>query len=141
MKITTSRDPSAKARKLGRLLAAFLSVPYITRGKQRLDEKETWLVVVEGHGNPTGLAKRFEDQAETLAFTIISEAVAKSRRLKSLHPMVTGKKDDALPIARFFELEWLEKPPSDTAIGRNIKVASGQIDFVDEGETIFRLKI
>jgi hypothetical protein len=32
-------------------------------------------------------------------------------------------------------------PAVDPAEGRNMKVASGQIDFVDEGETILRLKI
>jgi rRNA maturation protein Rpf1 len=141
MKITTSRDPSAKARSFGRLLSAFLSVPYITRGKRSLDEEDTWLVVVENHGNPSGLAKRFGDQTEKLAFTLMPDANARSRRLKSMRPLVTGKKDDALAIARFFELDWLERPSNEATIGRYIKVASGQIDFVDQGETIFRLKI
>jgi U3 small nucleolar ribonucleoprotein protein IMP4 len=143
MKVTTSRDPSARARRFGRLLAAFLSVPYITRGKQSLDEKESWLVVVEDHGNPTGLTRRFEGRTETMAFAVLSESegVARSRRLKSLTPMVTGEKEDALSIARFFELDLVERPPSDVLIGRSIKVASGQIDFVDEGKTLFRLKI
>ncbi len=139
MKITTSRDPSAKARKLGKILAGFLSVPYITRGKQGLGEEETWLVVVEDHGNPTGLVKRSGDNVETLEFTISSEIP--SRRLKAKRPLVTGKEDDALPIASFFGLEWLIKPTSDPVKGRSMKVASGQIDFVDEGETILRLKI
>jgi hypothetical protein len=58
-----------------------------------------------------------------------------------MRPLVTGKKDDALAIARFFELDWLERPSNEATIGRYIKVASGQIDFVDQGETIFRLKI
>ncbi len=140
MKITTSRDPSAKARRYGRLLAAFLSVPYITRGKQCLDEEETWLVVVEGHGNPTGLAKRFEGLTETLAFTLLSEDVSRHKRLKRRHPIVTGEKEDATPIARFFELDWAELPPDDL-ICRRIHVASGQIDFIDEGETVIRLEI
>lgn len=139
MKITTSRKPSAKARKLGKVLAGFLCVPYITRGKQGLDEEETWLVVVEDHGNPTGLVKRSGDNVETLEFAISSEIP--SRRLKAVYPLVTGEEDDALPIASFFGLEWLIKPTSDPVKGRNIKVASGQIDFINEGETILRLKI
>ncbi len=139
MKITTSRDPSAKARKLGKILAGFLSVPYITRGKQGLDKEETWLVVVEDYGNPTGLVKRSGDNVETLEFTISSEIP--SRRLKAKRPLVTGKEDDALPIASFFGLQWRLMPAVDPAEGRNMKVASGQIDFVDEGETILRLKI
>ena len=45
----------------------------------------------------------------------------------------------ALPIAQFFELEWLgEAVP---AQGRVIWVASGSIDFIDEGQAKFRLKI
>ncbi len=141
MKITTSRDPSAKARRLGRLLARFLSIPYITRGKQGLNEEEKWLVVIEHHGNPAGLIKRFEGRTETLAFAAITDINAESMRQKGVHPVVTGTMDEAIKIAGFFELEWLESPPADTATARSIKVASGQIDFVDEGETAFRLKI
>lgn len=141
MKITTSRKPSAKARKLGKVLAGFLCVPYITRGKQGLDEEETWLVVVENHGNPTGLVKRSGDHAETLEFTISSEI--SSRRLKAMRPLVTGKEEDALEIASFFGLQLCLMPAfaCDPIDGRSMKVASGQIDFVDEGETILRLKI
>jgi hypothetical protein len=106
-----------------------------------LDEEETWLVVFEDHGNPTGLAKRFGDRTEKMAFTLISEGAIGPRRFRGQKPQVTGKKDDALPVAAFFELDWQEMPLSDSAVGRNIRVASGQIDFVDEGETIFRLKI
>lgn len=141
MKVTTSRKPSAKARKLGKVLAGFLFVPYITRGKQGLDEEETWLVVVEDHGNPTGLVKRFRDHAETLKFTVSSEI--SSRHLKSIRPLVTGEEEDALHVACFFGLLRHLMPASahDSASGRSMKVASGQIDFVDEGETILRLKI
>jgi U3 small nucleolar ribonucleoprotein protein IMP4 len=139
--ITTSRDPSAKARRFGRLLAAFLSIPYITRGKLGLDERETWLVVFEDHGNPTGLVKRIGEGTEKLAFTLVSEGVAGPRRFRGQEPRVMGKRDDALPVARFFELDLLERLEAGAAVGRNIKVASGQIDFVEEGETIFRLKI
>lgn len=141
MKVTTSRKPSAKARKLGKVLAGFLSVPYITRGKQGLDEEETWLVVVEDHGNPTGLVKRFRDHVETLKFAVSSEI--SSRHLKSIRPLVTGEEEDALHVACFFGLLRHLMPASDhgSASGRSMKVASGQIDFVDEGETILRLKI
>jgi len=78
---------------------------------------------------------------ETLVFTISSEIP--SRRLKAKRPLVTGKEEDARPIASFFGLQWLLmlEFAYDPAEGRNMKVASGQIDFVDEGETILRLKI
>lgn len=137
MQVTTSRDPSAKARRLGKALASFLSVPYANRGKQSPGEDDTWLVVVEDHGNPRGLVKRSNGVEEQLCFKIVLEP-AKGRS-KRLVPVVTGKAEEALPIARFFELEWQESLAH--APGRALVVASGQIDFVDEDEAKFRLKI
>ena len=58
MFITTSRDPSAKARRFARALASFLSIDYINRGKQRPNRVDAMLVVLEDHGNPAALAKR-----------------------------------------------------------------------------------
>ena len=136
MLVTTSRDPSAKARRLGKALASFLSVPYANRGKQSLIEEETWLVVVEDHGNPRGLVKRSPKKGEQMAFKVAQEPQIK--RLKRRKPVVRGTEKEALPVARFFELEWREGPASDL---RALLVASGQIDFVDEGIVMFRLKI
>jgi len=136
MLVTTSRDPSAKARRLGKALASFLSVPYANRGKQSLIEDETWLVVVEDHGNPRGLAKRSPGKVEQLTFKIAQEPPM--RRLKRRKPVVRGTVRDALPVARFFELDWRDGPASEL---RTLLVASGQIDFVDEGIVMFRLKI
>jgi hypothetical protein len=141
MLVTTSRDPSAKARKLGKLLAGFLSIPYATRGKQPLDGEETWLVVVERYGNPTGLVRRSTDAIngeETLTFTLASEMP--SRGFKKKVPLVTGKKEEAIPIARFLELEWQSPQILCPSGERIIAVASGHIDFIDEGETLLRLK-
>ncbi len=140
MKVTTSRDPSAKARKLGKLLAGFLSIPYVTRGKQPLDGEETWLVVVESYGNPTGLVRRSADVdgEEALTFTLASEMP--SRGLKKKMPLVTGNKEEATPIARFLELEWQSPQILCHSGERIIAVASGHIDFMDEGETLLRLK-
>jgi len=136
MLVTTSRDPSAKARRLGKALASFLSVPYANRGKQSLTEDETWLVVVEDHGNPRGLVKRSHGKEEQMAFKIAQEP--QMGLLKRLKPVVSGTGKDALPVARFFELDWREGAASEL---RTLLVASGQIDFVDEGIVIFRLKI
>ncbi len=136
MKVTTSRDPSAKARRLGKTVARFLSIPYVNRGKQSLDDAEPWLVVVEDHGNPTGLVKRTEDVEELLAFTLLSDTWP--RQFKKILAVAVGQKDEAAPIAKFFELGWSEMPES--ALKRIIVVASGQIDFVDEGEIVLRLK-
>lgn len=142
MLVTTSRDPSAKARKLGKLLAGFLSIPYVTRGKQPLDPEETWLVVVERYGNPTGLVRRSVDvdgeEALTLTFTLASEMP--SRGLKKKVPLVTGEKEEAIPIARFLELEWQSPQILCHSGERIIAVASGHIDFIDEGEILLRLK-
>jgi len=133
MKVTTSRDPSAKARRLGKTIAGFLSIPYVNRGKLSLNDDESWLVVVEDHGNPTGLVKRTATGEELLTFKLSSEPAAK--KFKKLMPSVTGKKERADRIAGFFELA-LSTEPSD----RFISVASGQIDFINGGEIILRLK-
>lgn len=136
MLVTTSRDPSAKARRLGKALASFLSVPYANRGKQSLMGDETWLVVVEDHGNPRGLVKRSPEKKEQMAFKITQEPQIK--RLKRLKPVVSGTEKEALPVARFFELECEKGPQGEF---RALLVASGKIDFVDEGIVMFRLKI
>lgn len=136
MLVTTSRDPSAKARRLGKALASFLSVPYASRGKQSLIGDETWLVVVEDHGNPRGLVKLSPEKKEQMTFKIAQEP--QMGRLKRRKPVVRGTERDALPVARFFELDWQKGPASEL---RTLLVASGQIDFVDEGEVKFRLKI
>ena len=122
-------------------MASFLSLPYANRGKQSPGEDETWLVVVEDHGNPSGLVKRCGGKEELLSFTLSLEPA--SGRPKKLVPAVTGAHKDALPIARFFELEWLERPSPTHEGGpkRTLAVSSGQIDFLDEGEAKFRLKI
>jgi len=137
MFVTTSRDPSSKARRFARALATFLSLPYVNRGKQSPEEDETWLMVVEDHGNPAGLVKRSREREERLSFQLSGETEA--RRLKKCVPKVFVEGKIAQPIAQFLELEWLgETAP---AQGRIIRVASGKIEFMDEGETKFRLKI
>ncbi|MBS1193149.1 MAG: hypothetical protein H6R31_83 [Methanomicrobia archaeon] len=76
MFITTSRDPSAKARRFAKALASFLSVDYVNRGKQRPDPEETWLVVTEDHGNPAGLVRRSEGREEKLGFRLSGDIEA-----------------------------------------------------------------
>jgi rRNA maturation protein Rpf1 len=137
MLVTTSRDPSSKARRFARALASFLSLPYVNRGKLSLGEDETWLVVIEDHGNPAGLIKRSQEKEEQLSFQLSGEA--ESKRLKRSVPKVAGKGTVSLAIAQFFELEWLCEalPPQ----GRIIWVAPNTIEFIDEGQAKFRLKI
>jgi len=137
MLVTTSRDPSSKARRFARALASFLSLPYVNRGKMSLVEEETWLVVIEDHGNPAGLIKRSKEGEEQLSFQLSGETQA--RRLKRSVTKVAGKGMVALPIAEFFELEWLGETSPDQ--GRIIWVAQNNIDFIDECQTKFRLKI
>jgi rRNA maturation protein Rpf1 len=137
MFVTTSRDPSSKARRFARALASFLSLPYVNRGKQTPEGDETWIVVVEDHGNPAGLVKRSSGKEEQLSFKLSGDSEA--RRLKRGVPKVAGESVIALPIAQFFELEWIgETAP---ALGRIISVASGNIDFIDDSQAKFRLKI
>jgi len=137
MLITTSRDPSSKSRRFARALASFLSLPYVNRGKQSLEEEETWLVVMEDHGNPSGLSKRSQEGEEHLNFQLSGEPDKK--RLKMSVPKVAGQGILSLPIAQFFELEWLDEALP--AQGRTIWVAPKSIDFIDEGQAKFRLKI
>ena len=133
MKVTTSRDPSAKARRLGKLIAGFLSIPYINRGKLSLSGDEPWLVIVEDHGNPTGLVKRTASGEELLAFTLSSDP--ETKRFRKQMPTVKCSGNEANRVASFFELR-----QSPEAVGRLIDVGSEHIDFVDEGEVILRLK-
>ena len=147
MFVTTSRDPSAKARRFARALASFLSLTYVNRGKQRLEGNEgdngdePWLVVIEDHGNPAGLVKhRSKDSTigeERLSFQLIGEP--EGRRLKRMAARVAGEGETARYIAQFFEL--VQSSDCRPVSGRMIQVASGSIDFMDEGETKFRLRI
>jgi rRNA maturation protein Rpf1 len=141
MKVTTSRGPSAKSRRFGKALASFLSLPYVNRGRQSPGEEDAWLVVVENHGNPGGLVKRYSGKEELLSFTLSLEPVA--GRLKRLVPVVIGAQKEALPIAKFFQLEWLEGPAfaHEGWPKRTLAVSSERIDFIDDGEAKFRLKI
>jgi len=131
--VTTSRDPSRKARRLGKVIASFLSIPYINRGKLGLSDEEHWLVVVENHGNPTGLVKRTAMGEELLAFKLSSDP--ETKQFKKLIPSVTGSAEDSSRIASFFELGFSMDPSR-----RFISVAPGRIDFINEGEVVLRLK-
>jgi rRNA maturation protein Rpf1 len=147
MFITTSRDPSSKARRFARALASFLSLAYVNRGKHRLDGDEgdngdePWLVMIEDHGNPAGLVKHCPEDSsmgETrLSFQLTGDP--EGRRLKRMTPMVVGEGETARVIAQFFELE--QSSDCRPVSGRVIQVASGSIDFMDEGEIKFRLRI
>jgi hypothetical protein len=139
MFITTSRDPSAKARRFARALASFLSIDYINRGKQRPDREETWLVVTEDHGNPAGLVKRRKENEEKLSFRLSGDLEAARIRQVAAAAAVVGEREIALPIARFLELEWM--PRVDGSQGRIVLVQPGSIEFLDWGEARLRLKI
>jgi len=147
MFVTTSRDPSAKARRFARALASFLSLTYVNRGKQKLegigedDEAAAWLVVIEDHGNPAGLVRHVSgspsESDERLSFELSGDP--EGRRLKRSRPCVVGEGEMARTIAGFFGLAELAE--NGAAEGRVIRVASGCIDFVDDGETKFRLMV
>ncbi|HNX09567.1 MAG TPA: hypothetical protein PKL29_05590 [Methanothrix sp.] len=135
MIVTTSRDPSARARRFAKALASFLSVQYFNRGKQGLDEGELWLIVGEDHGNPARLVKRLGESEEQLSFSLSGEP--EGRRLCRQAPKVAGEGEFAQPVARFFELELACS--TDIRCGRIIHAAPGIIDFMDEGISRFRL--
>ena len=137
MFITTSRDPSAKARRFARALASFLSIDYINRGKQRPDPDETWLVVTEDHGNPAGLVRRSGESEEKLSFRLSGEIEA--ARLQPAAAAVVGEEEIALPMARFLDLEW--RPRADGSLKRIVLVQPGRMEFLDGDKAWVRLKI
>jgi len=167
MIVTTSRDPSAGTRRFARTLASFLSLPYVNRGKSSVGEGEPGeaaLVVVEDHGNPSGIIKRASGREERLYFRLSGQLAA--GRMKKRAATVCGERGIARPVASFFELQWLGESAPDPATrpagrqtqdeglprakesaaaiavpSRNIIVAPGCIDFIDEGAVRFRLKI
>ena len=94
------------------------------------------MVVVEDHGNTRGIVKRSIAGEELLAFRLLGEPLA--GRLKRDVPVVTGRATESKAIAQFFELKRSDLPDPEA---RTISVASGRIDFMDEGETKFRLRI
>ena len=138
MFITTSRDPSAKARRFARSLASFLSVDYINRGKQRPDREDAMLVVTEDHGNPAGLTKRCLEGEEKLSFRLSGEIQERRLRQDAAEVAVVGEKEIALPIACFLEKEWM--PEAGRAQGRRILVEPGIIEFLDGDNAWIRLK-
>lgn len=135
MRFTTSRKPSPRARRIARTLASFLGADYMTRGKSGLDdESEVWMVVVEGHGSPTGLARRSCGEEKVFRFRLSQEG--ESKRLKMGRPVVVGT-GKAREVAEFFGLDWAPEG----AAGRVIRVGDDRIDFVDGEDLILRLNI
>jgi rRNA maturation protein Rpf1 len=138
MFITTSRDPSAKARRFARALASFLSIDYINRGKQRPGREDAVLVVTEDHGNPAGIVKHGFESEEKLIFRLSGEIQARRLQPAGTDVAVVGQKEIALPIARFLEKEWL--PQAGRAQVRRILVEPGIIEFLDRDLAWIRLK-
>jgi len=59
MRFTTSRRPSPRARRVGRVLASFFGARHMTRGQAGLDDgAEGWMGAGEGDGGPAGIAGR-----------------------------------------------------------------------------------
>jgi rRNA maturation protein Rpf1 len=136
MRFTTSRRPSPGTRRLARILASFFGSEYMTRGKSSLDDEgEVWIVVVEEHGNPSGLARRHCGEEKDLRFALSVEG--ESKRLKMKRPVVVGTGKAARDLAEFFGLDWA---PESAAV-RVIRVGDELIDFVDGEDLILRLKI
>lgn len=137
MRFSTSRRPSPGARRLARTLARFLGSEYMTRGKSGLDEDEgeVWMVVVEEHGSPAGLARRSQGEERVLRFAALIEG--ESKRMKTIRPVVVGTGKLLREVAEFFDLDILPEAEA----RRAIKVRDHEIDFVDGEDLIVRLKI
>jgi len=136
MRVSTSRRPSPKTRRLARTLALFLGIEYMTRGKTGLDDdEEVWMVVVEGDGNPTGLARRSRGEEGLLRFAVSVEG--RPRRLARKRPVVSGSGKAARDLAEFFGLDW----SPEGAAERVIRVGDEFVDLVDGEDLVLRLKI
>ncbi|MGC9515274.1 hypothetical protein [Methanocrinis sp.] len=136
MRFTTSRRPSPGTRRLARTLAHFLGAEYMTRGKTGLnDHGEVWMVVVEGDGNPAGLARRSRGEERVLRFAVSVEG--RPRRLGKKRPVVVGTGKDACDLAEFFGLDW----SPEGAAQREIRVGDEYLDLVDGEDLVLRLKI
>ena len=136
MRFTTSRRPSPRARRLARIVASFLGAGYMTRGKSGLDDgDEVWMVVVEEHGNPSGLARRSCGEEKILRFAVSVEGEPK--RLGMDRPVVVGTGKSVRDVAEFFGLDF----SPEGAAGREIRVGDDRVDFVDGEDLILRLKI
>jgi len=132
--ITTSRDPSVRARRLGKALARFLSLSYVNRGKQSLAGEETWIVVAEKDGNPSRLVIRESNREELLEFKISFDSGLKS--LKRARPVVTGP-GDIERIAAFFDLDF----EGDSQSPRIIWADPSHLEFVDDDQLMLELEI
>ena len=135
MRVTTSRKPSDGTRRLARTLAKFLAIPYVTRGKLSLDRDHVWLVVVEKYGNPSGFEKRAQNSDETFPFRLSVERRISSKKRE--RPVIVGRSDMAMYLARFFDLD----VNIETNAKRIIMVSDDHLDFVDNGEMILKLLI
>lgn len=116
-------------------MAAFLGAAYMTRGKSGLDDEEIWMVVVEDHGNPSGLSRRDRGEENILSFSVSFEGEPKRTRMEK--PVVVGDGKKARDIAEFFGLEYAPGSAND----REIRAGDREIEFFDEGELVLRLNI
>lgn len=133
MRFTTSRKPSPRTRRIARTLANYLGVSYATRGKSGLDGDAIWMVVVEDHGNPSGLSRRGGGGEEVLRFSVSFEGETKRRRTE--RPVVVGEGDEASDVAEFFGIEYAPGSMAD----REVRVAGNRIELFDGGDLVLRL--
>jgi U3 small nucleolar ribonucleoprotein protein IMP4 len=136
MIVTTSREPSARTRRVAKTLTRFLSLSYVNRGKRSMEDDETWMVVVENHGNPHGFVKRTPEEEIVMNFNL--SGGPKEKPMKKMVPVVQGIKEEAIPVARFFDLDTSE---GQGPAPRAIIAVPGSIEFVDDGVPIMRLKV
>lgn len=137
MPFTTSRKPSPPTRRIAKTLANYLGADYITRGKSGLDGDVIWIVVVEDHGNPSGLSRRHGGEEDILGFSVSFEEDTKRRRRKTERPVVVGEGEEARKIAEFFGLEYAPR----SATAKEIRASGREIEFFDGGDLVLRLNI
>ncbi|UEC43633.1 MAG: putative Brix domain-containing ribosomal biogenesis protein [Methanothrix sp.] len=133
MRLTTSRKPSPRTRRIARTLANHLGVSYTTRGKSGLDGDAIWIVVVEDHGNPSGLSRRGGGGEEVLRFSVSFEGETKRGRTE--RPVVVGKEDEARKVAEFFGIEYAPGSGAD----KEVRVGGQKIELFDGGDLVLRL--
>ena len=147
MLITSSRKPSAKTRKLCKLLSRFIACKRITRGKmgmlklREFTQSGPLIVVGEYHGNPGELS--FYDGSRKLLFSLRFvgwySQIIDSYRFSDAKPMLIGHGGIAESFEFFFQFKRIERDKIDKFTSRSILIIieGKDIYFMSSGKCLF----
>ncbi len=151
MLVTSSRKPSARTRTLCKLLSRFMAGRCITRGKMGMQELLEFaegrplIIIGEYHGNPGELG--FYDETGKLLFSIrFTDWYSKdldSHWFSNVEPVLTGQGEIADAFETFFHFQRIENDKIDQLPQGSTLIAiwENDIDFMDNGKTLFKLNL